>query len=477
MMTMADPVVTADGQTYERNAIEGWLLTRNTSPATGAVLPHKELAPNFALRKAIETWEETTQMRVPRADIDFPETRPISAGAFKTVYKGSVRILGKRITVAVLLIRESCETEVQTFLKLGRHPRLVRFLGQCNEGSNLLLLTEFAEMGSLSDAFEQLEGKLSPAHKRVISLQICQGMEHLAEMKFIHRDLAARNCLLFAFREEDVRATSVKVGDFGLTLRKQYNQTYAVGAEGEARPIRWHALEVLQYSRFSEKTDVWALGITTWEVWSEGKIPYFDVLEKDLVSHVLGGGRPSRTHIEGGCPDDIWQIITVCVDKDPKKRPRFSELLMLLGGITSPAQSRGVRQPAITESPPSPPSAPPLPRREAESDLSDIWVFPAPVPWQQQEASGPTRGRSTCYNNARRAMIVLKYVLAPLRVMRPSVPVRLFGCCSSTDVSAPCAQYAHHAFLARLHRRRLDVARLQPAIWQRTCKLLHRQVC
>ena len=54
MLPMLEPVVTADGQTYERHAIQGWLLTHNTSPATGAVLPHKELAPNFALRKAIE---------------------------------------------------------------------------------------------------------------------------------------------------------------------------------------------------------------------------------------------------------------------------------------------------------------------------------------------------------------------------------------------------------------------------------------
>ena len=53
MLPMLEPVVTADGQTYERHAIQGWLLTHNTSPATGAVLPHKELAPNFALRKAI----------------------------------------------------------------------------------------------------------------------------------------------------------------------------------------------------------------------------------------------------------------------------------------------------------------------------------------------------------------------------------------------------------------------------------------
>ena len=36
-------------------------------------------------------------------------------------------------------------------------------------------------------------------------------------------------------KPEDVRATSVKVSDFELTVRKQYNQTYAVG---EARPAR-----------------------------------------------------------------------------------------------------------------------------------------------------------------------------------------------------------------------------------------------
>ena len=105
MMTMVEPVFTGDGQTYERTAIEGWLLTHNTSPATGAVLPHKELTPNFALRKAIETWEETTQMRVKRADIEFQEKQPIGAGAFKTVFKGFLRISGKRVIVAVLLIR------------------------------------------------------------------------------------------------------------------------------------------------------------------------------------------------------------------------------------------------------------------------------------------------------------------------------------------------------------------------------------
>ena len=52
---MRDPVSTADGHTYEREAIEQWFAAgHDTSPSTGASLPHTQLAPNIALRQAIE---------------------------------------------------------------------------------------------------------------------------------------------------------------------------------------------------------------------------------------------------------------------------------------------------------------------------------------------------------------------------------------------------------------------------------------
>jgi hypothetical protein len=41
-----DPVVAADGCTYERSAIEQWLETHETSPMTNAPLEHKLLFPN-----------------------------------------------------------------------------------------------------------------------------------------------------------------------------------------------------------------------------------------------------------------------------------------------------------------------------------------------------------------------------------------------------------------------------------------------
>ena len=55
---MVDPVTKADGMTYERKDIERWLSDHNTSVVTNAVLPHKNLNPNQALKSAIRDWEE-----------------------------------------------------------------------------------------------------------------------------------------------------------------------------------------------------------------------------------------------------------------------------------------------------------------------------------------------------------------------------------------------------------------------------------
>ncbi|KAL0428860.1 UNVERIFIED_CONTAM: U-box domain-containing protein 33 [Sesamum radiatum] len=54
---MQDPVVAADGFTYESEALKGWLESgHDTSPMTNLQLPHRDLVPNHALRSAIQEW-------------------------------------------------------------------------------------------------------------------------------------------------------------------------------------------------------------------------------------------------------------------------------------------------------------------------------------------------------------------------------------------------------------------------------------
>ena len=57
---MRDPVVTTDGQTYERRAIEAWLArcaargVAPTSPLTGERLSGEALIPNVILRGLVQ---------------------------------------------------------------------------------------------------------------------------------------------------------------------------------------------------------------------------------------------------------------------------------------------------------------------------------------------------------------------------------------------------------------------------------------
>ncbi|MCD8543125.1 MAG: hypothetical protein LRY69_07135 [Gammaproteobacteria bacterium] len=51
---MENPVICADGHSYEREAITAWLRAHNTSPFTNEILPHKNLINNINLKKAIQ---------------------------------------------------------------------------------------------------------------------------------------------------------------------------------------------------------------------------------------------------------------------------------------------------------------------------------------------------------------------------------------------------------------------------------------
>ena len=50
---MRDPVIAADGHTYERHAMQEWLTHHSSSPVTGLQLSHKRLISNVLIRSAI----------------------------------------------------------------------------------------------------------------------------------------------------------------------------------------------------------------------------------------------------------------------------------------------------------------------------------------------------------------------------------------------------------------------------------------
>jgi len=49
-----DPVITEDGHTYERLAIECWLTNHETSPLDGSKISTKVLFPNQSMKKMVK---------------------------------------------------------------------------------------------------------------------------------------------------------------------------------------------------------------------------------------------------------------------------------------------------------------------------------------------------------------------------------------------------------------------------------------
>jgi len=89
-----DPVMTVDGQTYERSAIEHWFRDgHRTSPATGGTLSSLTLIPNIAIKKACDSARSAPRvggagvpMALPISPPPAPASTPASAiGPFKGV--------------------------------------------------------------------------------------------------------------------------------------------------------------------------------------------------------------------------------------------------------------------------------------------------------------------------------------------------------------------------------------------------------
>ena len=152
-------------------------------------------------------------------------------------------------------------------------------------------------------------------------------MSYLERHNYIHRDLAARNCLVGS-------ENTVKVADFGLARYVLDDQYTSSG--GTKFPIKWAPPEVLNYTRFSSKSDEWAYGkhtknngkilehyliwfsllietgVLMWEVFTCGKMPYGRLKNTEVVERVQRGIILERPK---ACAKEIYEVSNLdCFD-------------------------------------------------------------------------------------------------------------------------------------------------------------------
>uniref|UniRef100_A0A8D3E408 receptor protein-tyrosine kinase n=1 Tax=Scophthalmus maximus TaxID=52904 RepID=A0A8D3E408_SCOMX len=220
-----------------------------------------------------------------------------------------------------MMLTESCK------LRGLHHRNLLPISHVCTEdGEKPMVLLPFMAWGNLKLFLRQC--KLAEANNPqaisqqdlvYMAIQIACGMSYLARREVIHKDLAARNCVI----DDNMQ---VKITDNALA-RDLFPMDYHCLGDNENRPVRWMALESLLNNDFSSASDVWAFGVTLWELMTLGQTPYVDIDPFEMSAYLKDGYRIAQPI---NCPDELFAVMACCWALDPEERPKFQQLVQCL---------------------------------------------------------------------------------------------------------------------------------------------------
>ncbi|XP_061636151.1 tyrosine-protein kinase RYK isoform X3 [Phyllopteryx taeniolatus] len=238
----------------------------------------------------------------------------------KPVFVKTVKDHASEVQVTMMLT-ESCK------LRGLHHRNLLPISHVCTEdGEKPMVLLPFMAWGNLKLFLRQC--KLAEANNPqaisqqdlvYMAIQIACGMSYLARREVIHKDLAARNCVI----DDNMQ---VKITDNALA-RDLFPMDYHCLGDNENRPVRWMALESLLDNDFSSASDVWAFGVTLWELMTLGQTPYVDIDPFEMSAYLKDGYRIAQPI---NCPDELFAVMACCWALDPEERPKFQQLVQCL---------------------------------------------------------------------------------------------------------------------------------------------------
>lgn len=220
---------------------------------------------------------------------------------------------------------ESIKSEISLSLTL-HHPNVITTIGFAykNNGNKLYLVEEYLNNKSLKNYLDRKNNFISLKTKLNIIYEICLGLEYMHSRKPVvyHRDLKSSNVLLDKYYH-------CKLCDFGMSKMAPEDSVANFKTNSQSTPF-WMAPEYLCDGVFTEKSDIYSLGILIWEVVMEDTNPYKNVNMYDFMlgnKDVVYNLRPNINKQKvNECPE-IEELMRSCWNLKAEERPGISEIV------------------------------------------------------------------------------------------------------------------------------------------------------
>lgn len=202
-----------------------------------------------------------------RATNGFSSRMLVGQGAFSCVYRGTLRVDGSTLVVAVKKMHDGLGEEAAfpseiKIISSIRHRNLLQLHGWCYHKGKALLVYQYMENGSLDyHLFKHKEAgvRLSSDTRFNILLGVAAALEYLHEGLgecVLHRDVKAANVLL----NKDFQPL---LGDFGLARLIAHNMMVTMTAAGTPGYL---APETYFTGKATDRADVYSFGVLALEV-------------------------------------------------------------------------------------------------------------------------------------------------------------------------------------------------------------------
>jgi serine/threonine-protein kinase len=244
--------------------------------------------------------------------------RELGRGGMGVVFEAVQEGLDRRVAVKALESRLARSRElVERFKREGRayaqlrHHAVVGVHDLVEKDDTLYLVTEFVDGADLSRILIQ-GGPIPPACVAVVGARVAEALDYVHFNKLLHRDVKPANIMVS-------RDGEVKLMDFGIA--KDQNATDLTRDGMLVGSPSYIAPEVLNGEEANEKADVWALGVTLYEL-AAGEKPFQGAGAEDLFDAIRSGSFARLRSLAPATPRRLARAIERCLRRRPEARWR-----------------------------------------------------------------------------------------------------------------------------------------------------------